>query len=154
MRLDYINPFVEAASSVLEEVLNEPVKEGRVSLSSGLTPKSEFAVCFGLTGDVKGEVLFDMDVETAIKITALMNDTTLDSMDPIVMDSIAELMNIIMGKSVTIINNKGFNFYFTPPMVFTGKELNISTLDIETLVVPVETKYGTLVVNVALVATI
>ena len=61
MRLDYINPFVEATTSVLEEILSESVEQGKVTLCKGLSPKNEFVISFGLTGDVKGEVIFDMN---------------------------------------------------------------------------------------------
>ncbi|MEE9614746.1 MAG: chemotaxis protein CheX [Thermodesulfobacteriota bacterium] len=154
MRLEYIDPFVEGACSVLKETLDVPVEKGKLTLFSGLSPKQGIAVSFGLTGGVEGQILFDLSEEMALKIAGLMNDRKFDAMEPIVLDSIAELMNIIVGRSVTLLNEKGFNFYITPPTMYSGKDMKFWSVGIETLVVPVGTPYGDMVVNVALRTTV
>jgi chemotaxis protein CheX len=78
-----------------------------------------------------------------------MNNKSFNSVQPLVLDSIAELVNMIMGKALTILNDKGFNFRLTPPMVFTGNAVVQSTIHLETLVVPFTTDYGEFIINVA-----
>ena len=68
MRVEYINPFVETAFSVLSEVLGGEVKRGDLYLKSTSMPVMGVAALVGLAGDVEGRVLFDMSLETALNI--------------------------------------------------------------------------------------
>lgn len=149
MRLDYINPFVEAAHNVLEDALKTPVHKGKLSLIGEPLASRGLLVVMGLTGDAEGQVLFDMDTETAVRIACVMNDRRFDSVQPMVIDSIAELVNIIIGKALTILNDKGFSCKLTPPMVFTGNATMSGGVRLETLIVPFATDCGEFVINVA-----
>ncbi|MBI3753082.1 MAG: chemotaxis protein CheX [Deltaproteobacteria bacterium] len=149
MRLDYINPFVDAAHSILEEVFKVSVHRGKPSLHGEPVASKGVIVLIGLTGDVEGRVLFDMKPETAVKMACIMNEKNFNSVQPMVLDSIAELVNMILGKALTILNDKGFNFRLTPPMVFTGNAVMANTIHLETLVVPFTIEYGELLINVA-----
>ena len=60
MRVEYINPFVEAAFNVLREVLQADVRRGELYLKSTSMPVMGVAAIVGLAGDVEGRVLFDM----------------------------------------------------------------------------------------------
>ncbi len=57
MRVEYINPFVEAAFNVLREVLQSDVKRGELYLKSTSMPVMGVAAIVGLAGDVEGRVL-------------------------------------------------------------------------------------------------
>ena len=84
MRVEYINPFVESAYNVLKEVLQTEVTRGELYLKSTSSPVLGVAAIVGLAGDVEGRVLFDMNMDTAIKVASTM----LQSME---MEPIAEL---------------------------------------------------------------
>ncbi len=149
MRIDFIDPFVEAALDVLRNVLDAPVSRGRLSLEKGPAAKEGFVVGFGLMGDLEGTVLFDASENTVLKIAGHMNREEFDSVHSLVLDSVTELANMIIGRSVTILNDMGFSFRITPPMLCHGKELGICPKEIESLVVSVGTAYGDLMVNVS-----
>ena len=61
MRVEYINPFVEAAFNILKEVTNADVKRGDLFLKPSSMSIMGVAALVGLAGDVEGRVLFDMD---------------------------------------------------------------------------------------------
>ncbi|HBR16418.1 MAG: hypothetical protein A3G39_07770 [Deltaproteobacteria bacterium RIFCSPLOWO2_12_FULL_43_16] len=149
MRLDYIEPFIEATNCILEDVFKMPARKGKLTLHSEPVTSKGLVVVIGLTGDVEGRVIFDMEPETAVKMACIMNQSKFDSVQPVVVDSIAELINMVMGKALTILNDKGFSFKLTPPMVFTGNAVINTTIRLETLVVPFTTDYGELLINVA-----
>lgn len=151
MRVEFIDLFVGAAVTVLKDVLGEPVEAGRVSLEMALSTKECFSVSFGLTGDVSGTVLFGVPEKTAMDIASIMNETEFASInEPIVLDSLAELMNMVAGRCVTLLNDRGFNFSLTPPAIFWSRELRICSTDVETLIVPISTDCGDLSVSVAI----
>ncbi|MFW5710388.1 MAG: chemotaxis protein CheX [bacterium] len=149
MRVEYINPFVEAAFNVLREVLSEEVKRGELYLKSTSQPVLGVAAIVGLTGDVEGRVLFDMKKEVALAIASEMNGEELKTMDDLAKATISELANMITGQAVTKLHDLGFKFDLTPPAIITGDNMEVSNTGVEALIVPVELKAGKIEINVA-----
>ena len=149
MRVEYINPFVEAAFNVLKEVIGPELKRGELYLKKTSQSVLGVTAIIGLTGDVQGRVLFDMSSETAVKIASAMNGEELAGMDELAKATIAELANMITGQAVTKLHDLGFTFDLTPPALITGDSMEVSDSDTEALIVPVETPQGKLEINVA-----
>lgn len=154
MRVEYINPFVESAYSVLQEVLQEEVHRGDLYLKSSAMPVLGVAAIVGLAGDVEGRVLFDMSQETAIKIASkMLEDMEMEpvtKMDDMARATITELANMITGQAVTKLHNLGFSFDLTPPAIFTGENMEVSNTDVEALIVPMDLPMGKIEINVAI----
>jgi chemotaxis protein CheX len=152
MRVEYINPFVEAAFNVLKEVLNSEVKRGDLYLKSTSQTIMGVAALVGLAGDVEGRVLFDMTKETALAVSGAMNGETFTVMDEMAKATIQELANMITAQAVTKLHDLGFKFDLTPPALFTGDNMEVSNnLKVEALIVPMELGVnGKIEVNVAI----
>ena len=155
MRVEYINPFVEAAFNVLKEVLGTDVKRGDLFLKSTNMQIQGVAALVGLAGDVEGRVLFDMTKETALSVASGMNSEELKTLDDLVKATITELANMITAQAVTKLHDLGFKFDLTPPALFTGDNMEISnTLEVEALIVPMELgpggKNGKIEINVVI----
>ncbi|MDR3123155.1 MAG: chemotaxis protein CheX [Treponema sp.] len=150
MRVEYINPFVESAFSVLKEVLNTEVKRGDLYLKSTTMSIMGVAALVGLAGDVEGRVLFDMTKQTALGIASAMNGETFTAMDELGKATIQELANMITAQAVTKLHDLGFKFDLTPPALFTGENMEISNREVEALIVPMELgPLGKIEINVA-----
>ena len=150
MRVEYINPFVETAYNVLKEVLGGEVKRGDLYLKSTSMPVMGVATLVGLAGDVEGRVLFDMSMETALRIASQMNGEELPVFDELAKATITELANLITAQAVTKLHELGFRFDLTPPALFTGERMEISVQNVEALIVPMIKEQGKLEVNVAI----
>ena len=153
MRVEYINPFVEAAFNVLKEVLGTEVKRGDLYLKSTNMQIRGVAALVGLAGDVEGRVLFDMTKETALSVASSMNSEELKVLDDLVKATITELANMITAQAVTKLHDLGFKFDLTPPALFTGDNMEVSTNlgEVEALIVPMELgANGKIEVNVAI----
>jgi chemotaxis protein CheX len=155
MRVEYINPFVEAAFNVLKEVLTTEVKRGDLYLKSTTMQIQGVAALVGLAGDVEGRVLFDMTKETALAVASSMNGEEMTVLDEMVKATITELANMITAQAVTKLHDLGFKFDLTPPALFTGDNMEISnTMEVEALIVPMELgpggKDGKIEINVVI----
>jgi len=154
MRVEYINPFVEAAYNVLKEVLNTDVHRGELYLKSTSMPVLGVAAIVGLAGDVEGRVLFDMTRQTAIQVASTMlagmDMEPITDLNDMGKASITELANMITGQAVTKLHNLGFKFDLTPPALFTGENMEVTDADVEALIVPMELPQGKLEINVAI----
>jgi chemotaxis protein CheX len=153
MRVEYINPFVESAFSVLKEVLNSDVKRGEIYLKPTTMSIMGVAALVGLAGDVEGRVLFDMTKTTALHVAGAMNDQQFATLDELAKDTIQELANMITAQAVTKLHDLGCKFDLTPPALFTGDNMEVSTNlgEVEALIVPMELgANGKIEVNVAI----
>jgi chemotaxis protein CheX len=155
MRVEYINPFVEAAFGVLKEVLNTDIKRGDLYLKNSSMSIMGVAALVGLAGDVEGRVLFDMTKDTALNVASAMNSEELKTLDELVKATITELANMITARAVTKLHDLGFKFDLTPPALFSGENMEISNnLDVEALIVPMELgtngKLGKIEINVVI----
>ena len=149
MRVEYINPFVEAAYNILTEVLGGDIKRGDLYLKSTSMPVMGVAALVGLAGDVSGRVIFDMNLQTALKIASKMNGEELKVFDELAKATITELANMVTGQAVTKLHDLGFRFDLTPPALFTGENMEIADHEVEALIVPLETGQGKVEINVA-----
>ena len=150
MRVEYINPFSEAAYNILSQVLSEDIKRGDLYLKSTCMPVMGVAAIVGLAGDVEGRVIFDMTLDTALKIASAMNNEELTEFDELARATITELANLITAQAVTKLHDLGFKFDLTPPALFTGENMKISNNDIEALIVPMTAPQGRVEINVAI----
>jgi len=153
MRVEYINPFVESAYAVLKEVLNSEVKRGEIYLKPTSMTIMGVAALVGLAGDVEGRVLFDMTKESALFVAGKMNGESFSALDELAKATIQELANMITAQAVTKLHDLGFKFDLTPPALFTGDNMEVSTNlgEVEALIVPMELGAGIKIeVNVAI----
>jgi chemotaxis protein CheX len=152
MRVEYINPFVEAAFSILKSQVYEDVKRSDLYLKSTTLAIMGVAAVVGLAGDVVGQVRFDMTKETALAVASVMNGEKLPALDDMAKATIQELANMITAQAVTKLHDLGFKFDLTPPALFVGDNLEVSSdLKVEALIVPMELgPHGKIEVNVAI----
>ncbi len=150
MRVEYINPFVEAAFNVMSEVLDgSDVKRGELFLKSTTQPVMGVAAIVGLAGSVEGRVLFDMSRETAIAVASAMNGEEMNGIDEMTKSTITELANMITAQAVTKLYENDFQFDLTPPAIITGDNMEVSNPNVEALIVPMQLPQGKIEINVA-----
>ncbi len=150
MRIDYINPFVESAFSVIREVLQCDIQRGKVYLKGHTQSIKGVAAIVGLAGGVEGRVLLDMDKSTALEIASIMNNEKIVELNDLMKATITELANIVTGAAVTRLHEMGFRFDLTPPAVITGENLQIHDLGLEALIVPMQLPFGEIEINIAI----
>jgi chemotaxis protein CheX len=151
MRLDYINPIVDSAIAVLAEFTSSQVDRGDMKLRRRSSTSREVATIIGLTGNANGRIIIEMDGSTALAMAGLMNRDPFRELDPLALDTLMELANLIVARAVSSLNELEFAFRLDPPLIFTATDLPcLSSLDTEALVVPLHTNVGDMHLSVAL----
>jgi chemotaxis protein CheX len=150
LRYDYVQPFVSSAREILEEVLSAQIQAGKVRLSPAPVSSRGVTAIVGVTGAGEGRVLFDMTRETALAIAAHMNDEPQEELSGLAKDSLSELASMMTGRAVSVLNDRGHRLKVSPPTLVAGDNVTISNAELETMVVPLETSLGEVVVNVAM----
>lgn len=151
MRIDYIEPIIKSAIAVLAEFTGDTIERGDMKLHGDSSASKDVAAIIGMAGDVEGRIIIEMDSETAIAMAGIMNRDTFKELSHLALDGLMELANIIVARAVSSLNDQGYSFRLTPPLIFTGANLAFfSSLRLETLVIPLRTKAGNCNLNVSL----
>ena len=137
MRIEYINPFVEASFDILNEILATSVKRGQLYLKKLGESMKGIAIVVGVTGQVTGRIVFDMSEETALKLAEKLNNEKFTEFDEMARSTNTEIANMITGRAVTKLDKEGLAFDFTPPTLISGTNLNIYETEMEALIIPV-----------------
>jgi chemotaxis protein CheX len=149
MKVEFIEPFVGAAFSVLETVTGERPVRGQLALRTSTFTTQQITIVAGVNGEVEGVALYGMSLVTAMKIAGAMMASQVSELDDMALSAISELGNMITGNAITMLSRNGYDVDITPPSVIKGTQVEMSTR-IPALVVPVNTPFGSIEVNVAL----
>jgi chemotaxis protein CheX len=149
MKMELIQPFINAADAVLAQTLKAPTTIGEVSMEEEAYRRKGVAAVVRVAGDIEGRVIFDLEPGAAHGVTSKLTgeETASDEMVP---EAICELANQVIGNAVTVLNDQGFHFKVLPPEVHTAECGIKSTEDTEALVMSFETVTGTVFMNIAM----
>lgn len=150
MRTEIFNAFIVAANTVLTSEANVQAKRGQLSLARDAYITDGVTVLFSLVGDVWGIVIISLGFETAKNITARILGQEFDEFNELAQSGVGELGNVIVGQASTKLSEFGYRTQISVPTLIVGKGARISTLDIDRIVVPLQTEIGSLYLNLAL----
>ena len=149
MRMELIQPFINAADAVLAQTLKAPTTVGEVSMEEEAYRRKGIAAVIRVAGDIEGRVIFDLEPDTAVQVTTkLVGDEA--AAKEMVPEAICELANQVIGNAVTALNDQGFHFKVMPPEIHTAERGVQSTEDTEALVMCFETVSGNVFMNIAM----
>ena len=122
MNVEYINPFLETAKNIFKQMCNIDISKGNLILKNGKILSNEIRFIIGITGDVSGNVAFNMDKKTALKISSLMMmGMPITEFNDLSRSALAEMSNMIAGNSSIHFLTMGKTINITPPMMIEGK---------------------------------
>ena len=150
VKVEFLNPFVQAASEVLDSELGGEAELGTVRLQKSAFTTNEVTAVVGVTGKVSGLVLYTMSQATAVAIASRMLGQDFAQLDPLAQSGIGELGNVITGRAGVLLSEAGYPSNITPPALVVGKGTMVTTLDLNRLVFPLQTAVGDLEVQLVL----
>ncbi len=153
MKAEYLNPFAEAASFVLKQVIDDnTIARGTLEAKDDPHISRGVSSMVGITGQLRGHVIYDMDKKTALAIASAMNGEPMVGMDNIVRSTINELANMITGHAASKLLALGYRCDITPPTFIVGDRSELyAHKSMKHLIVPLITRCGQLTLSLALV---
>jgi chemotaxis protein CheX len=120
MKAEYINPFLESARIVIEQVASIRPTTGQLGIKEVQFVSDYIWIQIGMTGQMQGDILFGLHEKVALKVvSAMMGGFVLTEMDEIGRSAISELGNMISGNASTMLYNQGIRVDITPPKLYT-----------------------------------
>lgn len=150
MKMELIQPFINAADAVLSQGLKSPMAIGNLSMEQEAYRRKGVAAMVRLTGDVEGRIIFDLAPRTAAQVASRFAGTELPESDELVREAVCELANQVVGNAIATLNDQGFHFRVHPPELHTSEHGPQGTEEIEALVLCFETSSGSVFMNIAL----
>lgn len=116
MKAEYINPFLESARIVIEQMISVRPTTGQLGIKDVKFAEKYIWIQIGLTGQMKGDIVFGLHESVALKlVSAMMGGYVLNEMDEMGKSAISELGNMISGNASTMLFNQGVRVDITPP---------------------------------------
>ena len=150
MKMELIQPFINAADAVLSQGLQGSTKVGTLSMEEHAYRRKGVAGMVALTGDIEGRIILDLEPQTAVRVASHYAGAELPESDSLIKETIFELANQVVGNAVCALNDQGFHFRVHPPLLVTSDEGDKTSEDLEALTICFETFMGNVYMNVAL----
>lgn len=150
MKMELIQPFINAADAVLAQTLQCTTRMNDVAMDEEVYLRKGMAATVVIHGDIEGRVIFDVEPPTATKVASALAGSDLPESDELVRETVCELANLVIGNAVTALNDQGFRFKIQPPQVHSSHQGMKSTEDTEALVMVFETPAGRVYMNIAM----
>jgi len=149
MRMELIQPFINAADAVLAEALQSPLQIGDVTMDEEAFRPRGVASLITVKGDIEGRIIFDVDTPTAAKVASYLAGSPMPESEEVARETVCELANMVIGSAITALNDQGFRFKVSPPVVHqeAGEK---SSVDQEALVMCFDTGSGNVFMNIAM----
>lgn len=146
MQAEFINPLIEASKYVILSTTKQEVKVGQVFVRNTPSNEGGVGICLGITGKIRGQVVFSMKQAVAIDIASLMMNTQVIELDEVSRSAVTELANMIMGKTAAALFDSGLKIDITPPAFLLGENLcYLGTSKVKTLCIPFILENGNII---------
>ena len=150
MRMELIQPFINAADAVFAESLQAPTKIVDLEMDQEAYRRKGVAALIAIKGDIEGRVILDLSPEVALKVASQLAGREVAASEQVVRETVCEMANMVIGNSVTLLNDQGFHFKVFPPEIHMDETGLAGTADTEALVICIETPCGNIYLNIAM----
>jgi len=142
--VELLNPFISASQSVLKDLAQITTKMGKPYLKTPDYEGKVLAIIIGITGELRGQVIFSMTEEIACIIASkMMMGMPVAELNDMAKSAVSELTNMILGNAATVFSTKGIIVDITPPNLCIGSNLSFSVSDAKTICIPIEQEDNT-----------
>jgi chemotaxis protein CheX len=148
--MELIQPFINAADAVFAESLQAPTKIVDLEMDQDAYRRKGVAALIVIKGDIEGRVILDLSPEVALKVASQLAGTEVAASEQVVRETVCEMANMVIGNSVTLLNDQGFHFKVFPPEIHMDETGLAGSADTEALVICIETPCGNVYVNIAM----
>ncbi len=151
MKVEYANVFIRSAVEVFEKEVRVKLSRQSLQRKSSPVPGLPVSIILGVTGFIRGQVVYAMDDAFAFKVARAMLPNRLPADVKKLMNSaVSEIANIITGQASISMAGERETISLTPPAVFSGKNIVVDFLSLPTICLGMISEIGELEINIAL----
>lgn len=126
MDVKYINPFVQAFFSVMPQLGFDDIKKEGISLKEENLVSSGVIMTVGIVGEVKGSVVYCVNLEGAKEIASqMMMGMPVENFDEMAQSAVSELANMLTANAATFFSDMGITVDISTPTLLYGNNVSI-----------------------------
>ena len=126
MQAGFVNSFIKAVDEIFPAVTGRSLERGKPYVKENPFAADTVAVVVGVTGDVKGQVVYSFKNGCALGVASAMCGTELSDLDELATSAVAELCNMISGRaSMNLDEMAGKKAVISPPAVLVGESMKV-----------------------------
>jgi len=148
MKAEYVNSFYKATQDVFNLMLDLDVERGNIKVVEGLVSSRNANVVLGVTGDLKGSILFSFTKDMTLEMVRIMSGLEMKTIDNFVSSALGEVANIIGGNALTNLTCYNYICDLVPPQVIIGEYKSLSMANKKALLIPLRTDIGEFDINI------
>lgn len=150
MKAEYANVFVRGATTVFTQEVGVNLSRTGLTRKSAPVPNLPISIVIGITGGIRGQVVYSMDQTFAYAVTKAMIPNKLPSeLKKLTNSAVSEIANMITGQASIALAGENDLIHLTPPAVFSGSGMTVDFLSIPTLCLSFISEIGSLEINIA-----
>jgi chemotaxis protein CheX len=151
VKAEYANIFIRAAVEVFQKEVGVQLSRKELQRKSAPLPSLPVAIILGITGYLRGQVVYAMDQDFAFRVARAMLPNKLPAdVKKLVNSAVSEIANIITGQASIALAGETQMIDLTPPVVLMGSDLSVDFLNLPTIALSLISEIGLLEINVAL----
>lgn len=151
MKAEYANPFIRSAKLIFEKEIKINLVRKDLVKKEQATPSLPVSIVIGVTGPVRGQVVYSMDQNFAYNVAkAMMPNKLPHEIRKMINSAVSEMANMITGRASMEMAGESDMIDITPPAVFTGPGMQMDFLSIPTISLSFLSEIGVLEINIAL----
>lgn len=149
MKVEHINPFIEALKTTFETMLSCEVTRGKLSLKENCRAEHFVSGIIGLSGLAAGTVVLSFSEEVAIQAASAMLLFEPTEITEDVLDAVGELTNMVAGAAKAKLEE--YQLMVSLPNVVTGLDHEIHfPSNVTPISIAFDTRWGPLSLEVGL----
>jgi len=150
MKAEYANVFISSAVTVFRREFHVGLSRKGLTRKNAPVPSLPIAIVIGVTGAIRGQVVYSMDSNFAFSVTKAMIPNKLPTeLRKLTNSAVSETANMITGQASIALAGEDQLIHLTPPAVFTGTDMKVDFLSIPTICLTLISEIGSLEINIA-----
>lgn len=150
MKAEYANVFITGATRVFTHEVGVTLSRTSLTRKNAPVPNLPISIVIGITGGIRGQVVYSMDTTFAYAVTKAMIPNKLPSeLKKLTNSAVSEIANMITGQASIALAGEDDLIHLTPPAVFAGSDMTVDFLSIPTICLSFISEIGSMEINIA-----
>lgn len=126
MDVKYANPFIESFTTIMPQLGYNHIQNGDLTQKGQELINSGVNIIVGIVGEIKGNVVYSIDLENAKNIAStMMMGMPVDELDEMSKSALSELANMLTAGAATAFYDMGIKVDISTPTLLEGKNVSI-----------------------------
>jgi chemotaxis protein CheX len=146
----HINPFIESFTNVMPQIGFGSTRIGNLSVKGKELIYSGVIIIVGIVGEIKGNVVYYIDLECAKKMAStMMMGMSIDEFDEMSQSALSELTNMLTANAATSFYNAGIQIDISTPTLLYGENISVKMSSNQAICVQLFADENPIEINIA-----